>query len=269
MSSFPPYDRIVNIDALEGLSQLNTNSVNLIVTSPPYANTRKSYNGVKPDEYVEWFTPIAVEMLRCLTPDGSLILNINDKCVKGERSTYVYELVLKLKSLGFCFIDTIIWRKANGLPSAGSKRRSDYFEYIYHFAKSVKPIFNVDEIREPYAPTSVKRSQKPIMNNASNREGRIAAGKVTYKKWNLHPNGAWPKNVIDFPKDSGKNHVAAFHIDLPKHFIRAHSNIGDLVLDPFCGRGTTCAAAKKLRRHYVGFDNNGEFIDLGRELYKI
>jgi site-specific DNA-methyltransferase (adenine-specific)/site-specific DNA-methyltransferase (cytosine-N4-specific) len=199
-----PYNKLVHVDALAGLTTLSDESVQLIVTSPPYANVRKSYTNIKPDEYVEWFTPIAKEMLRVLTPDGSFVLNINDKCHKGERSTYVFELVIKLKSLGFKFIDTNIWAKKNGLPSAG-RRRSDYFEYIFHFAKSTKPVFNVDEIRVPYAASSVTRSQKPIMQNASNRESRMASGKVTYKKWKLHPRGAWPNNVIFFPKDTGKN----------------------------------------------------------------
>jgi len=259
-------NKIVNIDALAGLKRLKDSSVTLIVTSPPYGTMRLSYIGVKPDKYAEWFQPFLIEMLRVLKNNGSLILNINDQCKDGERLPYPFEIVIEARKLGFKLIDTIIWTKKNGSPNAG-RRRADYFEYVFHLAKTTKPIWNPDPIRTPYAPTSVKRAEKPIKSNVSNRENRGSS--TQYKKWNLHPMGAYPKNVISFPKDQGKNHVAAFHIDLPTHFIQAHSNTGDLVLDPFAGRGTTLQAAHLLNRDFIGFEIKQEHIDLAKEIYGI
>lgn len=254
---------ILNTDALSGLKSLQKETVDLVVTSPPYSSIRKSYPGTHPTDYTEWFLPIAEEILRTLTPDGSFILNINDKCEDGERIPYPFEIVIKLRERGFYFIDTIIWTKTNGVPCAG-RRRSDYFEYIFHFAKSKTPVWNPDEIRLPYKEASLKRAQSPIKQNTSNRESRKDS---KYKDWNLHPLGAYPNNVIPFPKDSGKNHCASFHIELPSHFIKAHSAPGAVVLDPFCGRGTTCMAAHLLGRKWIGFEIENKYIDLSKEVY--
>jgi len=250
---------------LEGFKKLKNESINLIITSPPYADIRKSYKGVAPHKYVDWILPIIKECYRVLTQNGSLIININDKCDKGEKIPYPFEIILKAREVGLKYIDTIIWQKKNGVAGAG-RRRADYFEYIFHLAKNTKPVWHPDEIRTPYAKSSVTRAKTPIKNNVSNREVR---GNTQEKKkmWKLHPRGAYPKNIVAFKKDSGKNHPAAFDIELPTHFIRAHSNEGDVVLDPFAGRGTTCQAAKLLNRRYLGFELEEEYVKLGQKLY--
>jgi site-specific DNA-methyltransferase (adenine-specific) len=258
---------LYHIDSHTGLRVLEEESVTLAITSPPYANTRKSYEGVKPSEYVNWFLPITDEILRVLKPEGSFVLNIKDKCEKGERIPYTHELVYKMRLRGWKLIETYIWVKTKGLPCVSSRRGADYFEYIYHFAKTTKPIFNVDEWRTPYPESSLKRAQYTIKENTSNREARLEKGEKAQKKWNLHPKGAWPKNVLYFPLDQGKDHPAAFNIALPDYFIRCLTNPGDTVLDPFCGRGTSCSAANKLGREYVGFDSKEEFLEIGVERY--
>jgi DNA modification methylase len=262
-------NKIIQGSCFELIKKVPDDSVTLAITSPPYADVRQSYPGCPANNYVKWFKPLAVEILRTLTSDGSFILNINDKCDKGERIPFAFELVIELRALGFKLIDTIIWTKKNGSPNAG-RRRADYFEYIFHFSKTTKPIWNPDPIRTPYAATSIKRSEKPIKSNVSNRENRSSSGSsAKYKRWVLNPLGAYPKNVISFPKDQGKDHVAAFHIDLPSHFIEAHSNPGDLILDPFAGRGTTLQAAKLLDRSYLGFEIKQDHVDLAKEIYKL
>lgn len=250
-------------DALSGLQSLKDETIDLIITSPPYSNIRNSYQGVKPKEYTKWFTPIAAQILRVLKTNGSFILNIKDKCEDGERIPYPFEIVIALRELGFKFIDTIIWQKKNGATCAG-RRRADYFEYIFHFCTGIEPVWNPNTIRTPYAPSSKKRAASPIKQNTSNRESRT---KDEYKIWNLNPLGAYPKNVIPFPKDSGHDHPASFHIDLPTHFIKAHSNPGDTILDPFAGRGTTLAASKKLGRIGIGFELEQKYITLSKEVY--
>ena len=89
-------------DSKEQLKALPDNCVDLIVTSPPYADQRKSsYGGVRPDEYVEWFLPISEQLMRVLKPTGTFILNIKEKVVEGERSVYVMELILEMRRQGW------------------------------------------------------------------------------------------------------------------------------------------------------------------------
>ena len=96
-------------DCREKLQQLPDNSVDLIFTSPPYADQRKNtYGGIHPDEYVEWFDPIGRELLRVLKPDGTFVLNIKEKVTEGERSTYVIELILALRKQGWLWTEEFI-----------------------------------------------------------------------------------------------------------------------------------------------------------------
>lgn len=88
-------------DCRNELPLLEPNSVDLVVTSPPYANQRaKSYGGVKPADYVDWFLPIADELWRVLKPTGTFVLNIKEPAVKGERHTHVIELILAMRNQG-------------------------------------------------------------------------------------------------------------------------------------------------------------------------
>lgn len=261
-------NKMICCDSIQGLKAIQDDTVTLVCTSPPYANTRKTYPGPSAFEFVNWILPYCREVLRILKDDGSFIINIQDKVEKGERIPYAFDLVLNLRSLGFKFIDTIIWVKKNGAKNSG-KRRANYFEYIFHLAKTTSPVWNEDSIRTPYAPSSIKRAQNPIKNNVSNREGRLVDKKTSYKIWNLNPLGSAPKNVQYFPKDHGKNHVASYHIDLPTHFIKAHSNENDIVVDIFAGRGTTLEAARQLNRRYIGFEINEKNALLAKELYDI
>ena len=99
-------------DSKEKLKLLSDNSVDLIVTSPPYADQRKStYSGIHPDKYVEWFLPISEQLLRVLKPTGTFILNIKEKVVEGERSTYVMELILAMRKQGWLWTEEFIWHK--------------------------------------------------------------------------------------------------------------------------------------------------------------
>lgn len=99
------------------LKKLPENSVDLIVTSPPYADQRKgTYGGVHPDKYVNWFLPITKELLRVLKPTGTFILNIKEKVMEGERSTYVMELILEMRKQGWLWTEEFIWHKKNCYP---------------------------------------------------------------------------------------------------------------------------------------------------------
>jgi site-specific DNA-methyltransferase (adenine-specific) len=103
-------------DCKTELKNLADNSVDLIVTSPPYADQRKkTYGGIHPDKYVEWFLPISRELLRVLKPTGTFVLNMKEKVINGERSTYVMELVIAMRKQGWLWTEEFIWHKKKQL----------------------------------------------------------------------------------------------------------------------------------------------------------
>jgi site-specific DNA-methyltransferase (cytosine-N4-specific) len=117
-------------DCLEVLPLFPNDSFDLIVTSPPYADSRlQTYGGIKPDEYVQWFLPRAKEMYRILKPEGTFILNIKEKVVRGERHTYVIELILALRQQGWLWTEEFIWHKKNSYPGKwGYQLKAGHFE---------------------------------------------------------------------------------------------------------------------------------------------
>jgi DNA modification methylase len=246
------------------MKQLNDNSIDLIITSPPYADLRDYGDGmgkIKPDEYVNWFIPKAKEMLRILKLTGNFILNINDRVVDGERHTYVFELVLELKKLGFKFIDTYIWDKKNVAPPGNKKRCIDIFEYIFWFSKTLDYKFNMNEILRPYCESSLQR-----FNYKYSKSKDIPY--VTKDKFiQANSKGAKPYNLLHISSCKKKDniHTAVFPSELVEFFIKANSNENDLVLDPFIGSGTTGIISKQLNRNYIGFELDATYCNIAEE----
>lgn len=126
-------------DSKEMLKKLSDNSVDLIVTSPPYADQRKeTYGGLHPDKYVEWFLPITKELLRVLKPKGTFILNIKEKVVEGERSTYVMELILEMRKQGWLWTEEFIWHKKNCYLGKWPNLFLDAWERVLQFNKDIQ-----------------------------------------------------------------------------------------------------------------------------------
>ena len=122
---------IVNSDCLEQLKLMQDNSVDLVITSPPYAMQRKDlYGGVSVEDFPQWFSEIALEVKRVLKPTGSFVVNIKENCDNGVRETYVMETILKVANI-LRFTDTYIWKKINPFPTGGNKRLKDAFEYCF------------------------------------------------------------------------------------------------------------------------------------------
>src|SRR3972149_4814863 len=106
--------RLMLGDCRDELKKLADNSIDLIFTSPPYADSRKNtYGGVHPEKYVEWFLPISAELWRVLKPTGTFVLNIKEKVLNGERHTYVIELILGMRKQGWLWTEEFIWHKKN------------------------------------------------------------------------------------------------------------------------------------------------------------
>ncbi len=124
--------------------------VDLIVTSPPYADARsKHYDSVHPDKYKDWFLTFHEPFFNALKPDGSLILNIKDKVVDGVRHQFVWHTIEALSACGWYSIEDYIWHKTNPMPGYWPTRLRDGWEYCFHLAKSKRPYFNTNGVRKP------------------------------------------------------------------------------------------------------------------------
>lgn len=272
-------NKLVFGDCFELIKEIPDNSIDLIVTSPPYADIKsygKKINVLHPDKYVDWFLPLMVDINRVLKRTGSFILNIGDKCLNQKRHYYPMDLAIRAEREKIINLyDYYIWYKQGGmLPNGGSKRLNHNTEFIFHFVKDVKKVkFYMDRIREPYDENTLKRVKKPIKRYVVDENGeRIEKNN---EKWSLNENGKIPNNLLLFKTNSSNRkwkHPAPFHPDLPKWFIEALTDEGDVVLDPFVGSGSTIVSAIKTNRNWIAFDLNETYINMSKEriseLYK-
>lgn len=254
-------------DCLGLLTMMEDSSVDLIVTSPPYADQRKgTYGGIAPDKYVDWFSPIAEQLLRVLKPSGSFVLNIKEKAVNGERHTYVLELILKMRELGWLWTEEYIWHKKNSFPGKWPNRFRDSWERCLHFTKNRKFAMYQDAVMVPMGDWKNERLKKLSSRDVMRDESRVGSGfGKNISNWQGREM-AYPTNVLHMATECGnKNHSAAFPEALPEWFIRLFTTEGDVVLDPFAGSGTTLVAASRLSRKSVGFELLDEHCLVAKE----
>lgn len=264
-----PLNSVIFGDCENVLKDFPSDSIDLIITSPPYADRRKqTYGGIHPDKYVEWFLPKAKEFLRVLKPSGTFVLNIKEKAVNGERHTYVIELILALKSLGWLWTEEFVWHKKNCYPGKWPNRFRDAWERCLQFNKNKKFKMNQEAVMVPMGDWAEKRLKKLGNNDKSRFESQVKSGfGKNIANW-LDRDMAYPSNVLHLATEcSNRNHSAAFPLALPEWFIKLFSDKGDVILDPFLGAGTSAIVAKKLERKYIGIDINLEYCLLSeREL---
>ncbi|MCX7839580.1 MAG: site-specific DNA-methyltransferase [Anaerolineae bacterium] len=251
-------------DCREILPTFPDECVDLIVTSPPYADRRKNtYGGVPPEKYVEWFLPISAELKRVLKPTGSFILNIKERVVNGERGTYVIELVLEMRKQGWLWTEDYCWHKKNCYPGKWPNRFRDAWEHCYHFTKQKVFKMYQEAVMVPMGDWAEKRLKKLSQTDLVRDESRSKSGfGKRVANW-LGREWVYPTNVLHLATEvSNKNHSAVFPLELPMWFIRLFTQEGDIVLDPFMGSGTTARAALKLGRQYVGIELCKEYVEL-------
>lgn len=235
-----------------------TGQVDLIVTSPPYADARHNhYDSIHPDQFVEWFMTFHEPFYQSLKPTGSLVLNIKDKVVNGVRHRFVWRTIEALCQRGWFAIDDYIWHKTNPMPGYWPTRLRDGWEYCFHLAKSKRPFFNPDAVRKPIGDWVESRLRNLGKNDLSRHNSVNASGfGRDISKW-LGKQTVLPSNVLSIPLvGKNKGHPAVFPVDLPLFFIKLLCPEDGLVVDPFCGSGTTGVAALLLGRRSVLIDNN-------------
>lgn len=254
-------------DCAQVLSIYPDACIDLIVTSPPYADQRAAtYGGVKPDDYVQWFLPKAEQFLRVLKPGGSFVLNIKEKAVNGERHTYVLELILALRQQGWLWTEEYIWHKKNCYPGKWPNRFRDAWERCLHFTRQRQFKMNQDAVKVPmgdWAQTRLKSLGKNDVVRHDSQVGNSFAKNIA--NWQGR-DMAYPTNVLHLATECGnKQHSAAYPLALPQWFIKLFTDEGDVVLDPFAGSGTTLQAAVELGRRAVGIDISQDFVDMCSE----
>jgi len=265
-----PIDQIICGDNELVLKKFPDNCIDLIVTSPPYADNRKStYNGIRPDKYVEWFLPRSFELLRVLKPSGTFILNVKERVVSGERHTYILDLILKMRAQGWLWTEEFVWHKKNCYPGKWPNRFRDAWERCLQFNKDKTFNMYQSEVMVPMGDWAKTRLARLSETDKVRDESRVKSGfGKNVSNW-LGRDKVYPTNVIHLATECGnRNHSATFPLALPEWFIKLFTKPGDVVLDPFAGSGTAVIAANKLGRCYVGIDNNPEFCKIAVDVLR-
>lgn len=230
--------------------------VNMAFTSPPYASQRKydessGFKPIRPDDFVEWFAAVQANVASVLAPDGSWFVNIKEHCDDGQRSLYVKDLTIAhVRSWGWRFVDEIAWTH-RGLPGSWPNRFKNAWEPVFHYARSTAIRFN---------PSSVGHASSECFHEGGRVSGTNRTGNVGWHGGDVRrvDDIARPGNVVDIPNNpanhGGASHSAAFPVGLPEFFIKAFSDAGDTIMDPFCGSGTTLVAAHRLGRRGLGVE---------------
>lgn len=258
-------------DCFELIKDLPDNSVDLVITSPPYAdivNYGKNISIKKPKDYCDWLLPLFNEIHRVLKPSGSFILNINDNCSNGLRNPFIYELIYRSqKETNLKFYDTYIWHKRNGIPNGSPKRFRNTTEFIFHFVKNQKELkFYMDRVLKEPLEQSKGRYKR---NGLTNPQGNIIDGiRVRGKRKKEVAEFSRPDNVFRFPtagqaRDNTIRHPAPYHKELPTYFINLLTDEGDTILDVFSGIGTTGLGCPD--RNYIGFELNEKYAEFSKK----
>lgn len=260
------HNQLIHGDCGQVLAAMPDDSVDLIVTSPPYADARRgTYGGLHPDDYAAWFLPVSEHLRRVLKPHGSFILNIKEKAVDGERHPYVLELILAMRRQGWRWTEEYVWHKRNCAPGKWPNRFRDAWERCLQFNQHKQFKMFQEAVMVPTGDWAKSRLKKLSETDEKRDNSRVGSGfGKNVSNW-VGRDMAYPTNVLHLATECGnKGHSATFPRELPMWFIKLFSEPGDLVLDPFAGSGTTLLAAHELGRKYLGIELKAEYVELAR-----
>jgi DNA modification methylase len=265
-------------DSVELLRHMPSRSVNLVLTSPPFALRRKkSYGNVSAEEYIDWFLPFAVEIHRVLKNDGSFVLDIGGSWNKGEptRSLYHFELLIRLcRDEGlFRLAQEFYWYNRAKMPAPAQwvnverVRVKDAVQPIWWLAKTPRPKACNRWVLQPYS-----KSMLALLKNGYNA-GPRPSGHVVSKKWGIDNGGAIPNNLIEVSNTKSNDpyigecrkygievHPARFADKIPEFFIKFLTRPRNLVLDPFAGSNVVGHVAEGLKRRWISIELKEDYV---------
>ena len=238
-------------------------SVNVAFTSPPYASQRKydelsGFKPIPPDDYGDWFEAVQANVKTHLADDGSWFVNIKEHCEDGQRHLYVKDLTIAhVRRWGWRFVDELCWRHT-GFPGEVFDRFRNGWEPIFHFSGQERAKCRPQNVAYPSGSViKYESAHREAMTHDPNTKGGAKRS----------PGMAYPRNVIDAPNGASTSiagHSATFPIALPEFFIKAYSDKGDAIFDPFMGSGTTQIAAAKNGRVAYGCEISPQYCDVIR-----
>lgn len=259
-------------DGAQGMLLLPDRSIKLVYGSPPYPNAERDYGVWKASEYIEKISPFLDAAVLKLREDGFLVINVKANREKAtsklasKRSLVVEKLAILLEEQwGLHCVDIEIWVKENPVPTGLRVACQDAYEQNLWFSKAPKWTINLDAIRRPYESHSVKTYGEYEYKPRSNGLSYVRKNKMIEP----HPLGALPKNIISGGVSSRiGEHQATQPLYLPEKYIKATTNEGDLVVDPWMGSGTTGVAALSLNRKFIGFDIVESYLVEAKERFE-
>ena len=244
-------DAVHCIDNCKGMMLLPDESIDLVVTSPPYDDLR-TYGGHSWDFY-----GVAWNLARVLKPGGVIVWVVNDGTENGSETGTSMEQALHFKRIGLNIHDTMIWNKCS-FSQAGdlSVRYGQVFEYCFVFSKGKpnawNPIIDRKNKQAGTKKSGTMRNRDGTIKPKSNIGALLGETGIRFNVWEMPGHPSCERHPAPFPERLAADHIASW------------SNKGDIVLDPFMGSGTTAKAAKELGRHYIGFEINHEYVEMCR-----
>ena len=247
-------NKIYNIDNVQGMRQMDAESVDLVVTSPPYDNLR-NYNGFSFD-----FENVAKELFRIVKMGGVVVWIVSDATINGSETGTSFKQALYFMQCGFNLHDTMIWCKDGGGAVGSNLCYTQNFEYMFVFSKGKPKSVNLIYDKPCQTYTGVAKTVRE--SRGGNDKGD--RGMTTFMRREMSRRNNW-WYLCPQAQDGTGWHPAVFPEKLVCDHILSWSNEGDVVLDPFMGSGTTAKVARALGRKYIGFEISKEYCDLANK----
>lgn len=258
-------------DCLTVLRDLPDESLDLVVTSPPYDGQPKYRDGERYERqwYAGFFMEVCREILRTLKPHGSFVLNYRSKRHGNERGTLQYELVFWLRDMGFLFCEDFVWGKPSPPPGRFNRFLKDAVEYCFQFSKTPDWQFFPQHCLSPARWDAKDRERrKKLAHNYVRVNEPSGQGR---KRVQAGPDLVRPSTLLSFEAEFSPNpieHPARFPLVLPNFFVRLLTKPGQMVCDPFAGTGTTALAAEQLGRRWLATELNATYASIIPERFK-
>jgi site-specific DNA-methyltransferase (adenine-specific) len=242
-------------DCADVMKAMPGNSVDMVLTSPPYDNLRE-YEGTLSFGFDD-FKNVASQLFRVIKQGGCVVWIVNDATINGSETGTSFKQALYFKEIGFLLHDTMIWQKIS--PYQHKNRYIQNFEYMFVFSKGRRKFANLIKDRKN------KWAGTPIHGTERQKNGEMKKLSLTQKSKNVKEFGA-RFNIWDIlpDKNNKTGHPAVFPLRLAEDHIKTWSNIGDVVLDPFMGSGTTGVACLNLDRSFIGIEKCQKYFDIAK-----